>query len=250
MRVLIIEDEFLLAEELAERLVEIDDKITIVGKLSSIAEAVAWFATNSCDLLFLDIHLNDGLSFSIFEKIELNCPVIFTTAYDEYAIKAFDVNSIAYLLKPIADEDLQRALQKYGHLQIERQDDALQNLLTYIAKQEHTYIERLMVTIGKVQKPITVNEVAYFMAEDRFVFAITKEGKKYFYQMPLYQLEEELNPKDFLRVNRGFIVSYESIDEILTHTKGRVLLKLKPATKQEVVVSSEKAKELKEWLSQ
>lgn len=247
-RVLIVEDEVLLAEELAERLVAIDSQIVIVGMLSSIEETVLWFRKNSCDLLFLDIHLNDGLSFSIFDKVDILSPIIFTTAYDEYAIKAFDVNSIAYLLKPIDDVDLQKALQKHSTLQGLQQEN-IKQLLRYIQKDKSEYLERITLTLGKVQKPVTIAEIAYFMAEDRFVFAVTKSNKRYFYESTLYDLESQLNPKYFLRVNRTFIVNYESIYELTTHTKGRIILKLHPEPEQKVIVSNKKAKILKQWLS-
>lgn len=247
MRVLIVEDEKLLAEELEEQLITIDKRIVVTGKLGSVQEAVEWFKSNCCDLLFLDIHLNDGLSFSIFEKVDVSCPVIFTTAYDEYAIKAFDVNSIAYLLKPIDNDDLQKALQKYDNLHL--QQNSLQKLLNYINEKDKSYLKRITLKLGKIEKPLEVDKVAYFMAEDRFVFAVTKEGKRYFYEEALYELEKKLNSKDFFRVNRTFIINYKSVDEVIAYTKGRVLLKLKPKPTQEVVVSSEKAKDLRRWLN-
>lgn len=250
MRVLIVEDEYLLAEELEEHLVNLDNRITVLGKLGSIEETVAWLIENSCDLLFLDIQLNDGLSFSIFEKVDVNCPVIFTTAYDEYAIKAFDVNSIAYLLKPIDEEDLEKALTKYEMLQKRSNNDSLEHLLRYIQKEKMEYLERITLSLGKIQKPVKVTEIAYFMAEGRLVFAITKDEKRYFYEKTLYQLEEELNPKYFFRANRSFIINYDSVMEVVAHTKGRVLLKLNPATKEKVMVSKERTKELNQWLRQ
>lgn len=249
MRVLIVEDEVLLAEELAERLVEINSNISVEARLGSVKEAVEWLSNNRCDLLFLDIHLNDGLSFSIFDSITPSFPVIFTTAYDEYAIQAFDINSIAYLLKPIDDADLEKALEKYQMLQ-KLQGADVEKFLKYIGDSGEKYLDRLTLSLGKIEKPFNVSEIAYFYAEDRFVFAVTKEGKKFFCDKPLYQLEEELNPKIFIRVNRSFIVSYESVSELVSFTKGRVLLNLVPVANQEVVVSSEKAKELRGWLEQ
>ncbi len=245
-KVLIVEDEYLLADELEERLVELDPNIQICGKLESIKETVAWLKNNVCDLLFLDIHLNDGLSFSIFEQVEINCPIIFITAYDEYAIKAFDVNSIAYLLKPFGDEDLRNALQK--HKTWEEQHFNIQELLHYTASSP--YIERITLSIGNIQKPFLVNEVAYFMAEDRFVFAISFEGKRYFYKKALYQLEKELNPKDFFRVNRTFILNYKSIIEFTPYSKGRLILQVHPKAEKQIIVSSENTKKLRKWLTQ
>ncbi len=247
MNILIVEDEFLLANELAERIMQIVPNANILDKLGSVEEAVKWFSKYTCDLLFLDIHLNDGLSFSIFQKVDVHCPVIFTTAYDEYAIKAFEVNSIAYLLKPISDNELKKALGKFAKITAQKNED-IKNLLRYLKKTEDVYLERITLTLGKKQKPMKVIDIAYFMADDKYVFAITKKGEKFFYESTLYYLEEKLNPRFFFRVNRRYIINYDSVLELLGYSKGRILIKLIPKTEEEVIVSREKSKKLKEWL--
>ncbi len=181
MNILIVEDEFLLANELAERIVQLVPEANIMAKLGSVEETVEWFAEHTCDLLFLDIHLNDGLSFSIFQNIEVHCPVIFTTAYDEYAIKAFEVNSIAYLLKPINDNELKKALGKFAKITAQKNED-IKKMSQYLNKIENVYLERITLTLGKKQKPMKVIDIAYFMADDKYVFAITKKGEKFFYE--------------------------------------------------------------------
>lgn len=249
VEVLIVEDEQLLAQELAEQLTELDKDIEIVGILGSIGDTVNWFKTRNCDLLFLDIHLNDGLSFSIFDGVKVQCPIIFTTAYDQYAIQAFEVNSIAYLLKPIEKEDLKKAWIKFKSLQTSSQSAAINQLWAYIKKKEtKTYKKRLMLAKGKVQKPMRVDEIAYFVAENRYVFAIANNGQKYFCEHTLYELEEQLNPDDFFRANRTFLVSYESIEEIKPYGKGRLEIVLKPQTEQKIIISAEKSNDFKRWL--
>lgn len=250
MRVLIVEDEMLLAEELAETLLSFDFNIEIVGKLQSVSEAVAWLHTHTCDLLFLDIHLNDGLSFSIFSKVEVTCPIIFTTAYDQYAIQAFDVNSIAYLLKPIEEEDLKKALKKYKEFVLPGNDD-IQKLLNYISNEkslEKQYKERLMLSMGKKQIPVNVKEIAYFRADDRYVFAMTTDGQEYFCDVTLTRLVEILNPRYFFRINRRFIVNYASVSELNAYSKGRIAVKLSPEVKELIIISANKATEFKQWL--
>lgn len=250
MNVLIVEDEELLADELEEVLMELNPDIHIMAKLQSVSQVVSWLQTNCCDLIFLDIHLNDDLSFSIFKQVEVNCPVIFTTAYDEYAIQAFDVNSIAYLLKPIDDIALAKALEKYEKQHMPSVA-GIQKLLNYINKEKTTqthYKERIILNIGKIQKPISVDEIAYFRADDRYVFAMTESGQEYFYDATLSSLEEVLNPQSFFRINRSFFVNYKSVVELNPYSKGRVVVKLTPKSKELIVVSANKAKEFKEWL--
>lgn len=251
MNVLIVEDEQLLAMELAEKLVHLDNDIKIVGQTDSITSTVEWLQSNNCDLIFMDIHLSDGNSFSIFEKIKIKCPVIFTTAYDKYAIRAFEVNSIGYLLKPIDELDLEKALIKYKDLRGILKTD-IDNLLSYLGKPQppqKSYISRIMLSSSKVQMPINVDDIAYFMAEGRYLFAITKSGNKYFCESTLYKLEEVLNDRDFFRLNRRFIVNFDSVVYFTPYSKNRVKVKLKPEPEEEIIISSEKVKEFKQWLA-
>lgn len=250
MNVLIVEDEQLLAMELEERLVHLDNDIKIVGQTSSVESTVEWLQHNSCDLMFLDIHLSDGSSFSIFEKIKVKCPVIFTTAYDKYAIRAFEVNSIGYLLKPIDEKDLEKALTKYKEIRgIFRSD--FEHLLDYLGKSspsQKNFISRIMLSSSKAQVPTNVEDIAYFMAEGRYLFAVTKSGGKYFCESTLYKLEEELDNREFFRLNRRFIVNFNSIAYFTPYSKSRIKVQLNPESDEEIIISSEKVKEFKEWL--
>jgi DNA-binding LytR/AlgR family response regulator len=250
MNILIVEDENLLAIELAERLISLDNTIKIVGQTDSIATTVEWLQHNSCDLIFLDVHLSDGVSFSIFDKIKVKCPVIFTTAYDQYAIKAFEVNSIAYLLKPIDEKDLERSLNKYKEIKSLFRSD-FEDLLNYLGKPQpetKPFINRIMLSSGNAQMALNVEDIAYFMADGRYLFAVSVHGEKYFCDSTLYKLEEELDNSKFFRLNRRFIVSFASVAYFTPYSKSRVKVKLKPEPEEEIIISSEKVKEFKEWL--
>ncbi len=250
MNVLIVEDEHLLALELSEKLLDMDNNIRIVGQTQSVASTVEWLQQNECDLIFLDIHLSDGSSFAIFDKIKLKIPVIFTTAYDQYAIRAFQVNSIGYLLKPIDDQDLRQVLNKYKDIRGSF-TTGLDNLLDYLdrtSSPQKKYLNRIMLNLGKDQIPINVEDVAFFMAEGRYLFAMTKSGKKYFYENTLYKLEEILDNREFFRLNRRYIISFSSIVSFTPYSKNRIKVKLFPEPGEEIIVSSEKIKEFKQWL--
>ncbi len=251
MNILIVEDEQLLAMELAERLLEIDSSINIAGQTHSVASTVEWLQHNDCDLIFLDIHLNDGSSFAIFDKIKVKCPVIFTTAYDKYAIRAFQVNSIGYLLKPIDENDLKQALKKYKEIKGMFTPD-FDSLLDYLGKtptSSRNFMSRIMLSSSKAQIPTNVEDIAYFMAEGRYLFAVTKAGNKYFCESTLYKLEEELDNHEFFRLNRRFIVNFSSVISFTPYSKSRVKVKLNPEPEEDIVVSSEKIKEFKEWIT-
>ncbi len=250
MNVLIVEDEMLLAMELAERLANLDSEIKIVGQTDSIAATVTWLQQNSCDLMFLDVHLSDGISFSIFDKIKVKCPVIFTTAYDQYAIRAFEVNSIAYLLKPIDERNLEKALSKYREIRSMFRVD-FENLLNYWGKSQietKTFISRIMLSSGNSQMAMNIEDIAYFMADGRYLFAVSMAGAKYFCESTLYKLEEELDNREFFRLNRRFIVSFASVAYFTPYSKSRVKVTLKPKPEEEIIISSEKVKEFKQWL--
>lgn len=247
MDVVIVEDEYLLADELEDMILSADSSINIVAKLDSVQESVEWFKHNSCDLVFMDIHLSDGISFSIFEKVNIDIPVVFTTAYDHYSIKAFDVNSIAYLLKPIKEEDVQKSLNKFSTINSSQSIDysAIKSL---ISKASIQCKQRFVLRMGKIQKPVSVSDISYFMADDKFLLAIVKDGKKYFCDSTLARLEKELDANDFYRVNRKYIVSFSAVKELLSYSKSRIKLKLSPETEEDVIISSSKAKEFIEWL--
>lgn len=247
MNIVIVEDEYLLADELEEKLIRYNNDIKILAKLESVKECIDWFSNNTCDLVFLDIHLSDGISFSIFDEIEFTTPIIFTTAYDHYAIKAFDVNSLAYLLKPIKDEDLHKALLKYK-TKISSSPIDYSQLKAMLSPINKHYKERFILSIGKTERPASVADIAYFMADDKYLFAILKSGEKFFCDLTLAKLEDELNPDDFFRVNRKFYVAFSAVKELIPYSKSRIKLKLQPESSEDVIISAVKAKEFKEWI--
>ncbi|MDO5607212.1 MAG: LytTR family DNA-binding domain-containing protein [Capnocytophaga sp.] len=252
LEILIVEDEPLLAEALSRQLLSLDASVEIVGYLAGIEETVTWFQTNQCDLMFLDIHLNDGLSFTIFEKTEIGCPVIFTTAYNQYAIRAFEVNSIAYLLKPIAPEALAKAWNKFLKMKLLNQENDFREFVAYFQKNAlpKAHKERLVLSKGNIHKPFKISDIAYFKAEDRYVFAITENNEKYFCEKTLSELEEMLNPNDFFRLNRAFLVSYESVETLRPYGKGKLAVTLRPLPQETVIASAAKANDFKLWLQQ
>jgi DNA-binding LytR/AlgR family response regulator len=248
MRVIIIEDEEFLATELERDLLDIDPSIEVIKKLTNVKESIQWLQVHNCDLIFSDIELTDGLSFSIFSAIPVNIPVIFVTAYNQYAVKAFETNSIGYVLKPFDQADLKKVLEKYHSLQLNQVQ--LQMLVQQLSRQTgpSQYSERLILVLGNAQKPTSVSEIAFFMADDRYLLAITNENKKYFYDSTLQKLEKQLNPSNFFRVNRRYLVNKNYITEIRTVTNSRLSLKLKVKTEEEIIVSYQKNNEFKKWI--
>jgi DNA-binding LytR/AlgR family response regulator len=253
MKALIIEDEYPAAERLGKLIAKADSGIEICSVLESVAAAREWFAANpSPDLIFSDIQLSDGLSFEIFEKTLINSPIIFTTSYDEYAIKAFKVKSIDYLLKPIKLQELQQAIDKYKDLKGEPagQDSALklEALLDVLPNSGKKYKTRFLVKSREQLIPIFAEQIAYFQASNELVLLVKKDGKKYLVDYTLEQLEKMLNPEDFFRLNRQFIAHLSAIQEIHTYFNGKLKLELNPRATDEVLVSRDKAHVFKSWL--
>ncbi|MCG8579462.1 MAG: LytTR family DNA-binding domain-containing protein [Bacteroidales bacterium] len=251
MEVIIIEDEQLLAEELQKELLAIDTSIRIVKCLTNVADSIEWLQSNKCDLIFSDIELSDGLSFSIFKKLDISIPVVFITAYNKYAIKAFETNSIGYVLKPIEAEDLRKVIEKYKKFQVDNL--LIKKLVSQLSSTETPvnnpgYLNRLVLTLGNIQKPVSVDEVVYFMADDRYLFAITQEGKKYYYDATLAQLENELNPSQFFRANRRYFVNKNFVDEIKTMNRSRIEIVMTEEAEEKIVVSYSRSKEFKDWI--
>lgn len=254
MNVVIVEDEKLAADKLERQLKKADEKINVTATLESISEAVKWFSENKCDLVFLDIHLSDGISFNIFDKVKIKTPVIFTTAYDQYAIQAFKVNALDYLLKPINKNDLSGALEKYHSLvehNKEKEIPAIDfpSLLEAMEGKKTVYKERFMVKSGGSKiKVIDIDAVAYFFAEGKYTFLVDKTGEEHLIENTLEKLVNELNPAKFFRVNRQFIVGITAIEKMHTWTKSRIKIELTPPAKEEVIVSVERSPEFKKWL--
>jgi DNA-binding LytR/AlgR family response regulator len=250
MNVLIVEDESLAAEKLENMLLEIDPSIKVMAKTGSIKESTQWLMQHTPDLIFLDIQLSDGVSFSIFEQVAVNTPIIFTTAYDQYAIKAFQLNSISYLLKPIRQKDLAESLRKYHTLKSAFGID-FDALLTGIQGKESEYKKRFLIQIGDKIKRVDVTDVAYFFALEKAVYLRTLQGNTYPLDFTLDKLENMINPSVFYRINRKYIVHIESIRNMVAWSRSRVKLELNPKAddEMETIVSIDRAADFKKWLN-
>ena len=250
MNVIIIEDEKPSARRLQRQLKTLN--LEAQTMLHSVEESIAWFHNNSHpDLIFLDIQLSDGLSFEIFETIEIKSAVIFTTAYDEYALQAFKLNSIDYLLKPIDDEDLEMAVKKYQERAPQKQgvtldfDDIKKLLVNPI---DRVYKKRFSVKVGQHLKLINIDDIECFYSENKGTYAHTSEGRNYLLDTTLDQLEDELEPQTFFRINRKFYVNINAIKDMVSYTNSRLQIKLQSYHEQEVIVARERVKDFKNWL--
>lgn len=252
MNVLIFEDEKLASERLVELLQEIRPSMKVVNSIKSVEAGVLWLQNNEQpDLIISDIQLLDGTSFEIFSEVKISCPVIFTTAYDQYAIKAFEVNSVDYLLKPIQAAKLESAIEKFesknqsGGQSIDI--DQIKSLLTAPAQE---YKSRFLVKVGQRIRAVPIEKVAYFYSRDKLTYIVTFENQKFPIDQTLEEIDGLVNPKDFFRVNRKFVVHFNAVADIHPYFKGRVKLGLSPDIDEEIVVSSEKTPVFKRWLDQ
>lgn len=247
-KVLIIEDEKLNADRLKRLLKEIKSSIIILDVLDNIADSINWLNTNDLpDLVMMDIRLSDGLSFEILEAIKVDCPIIFTTAFDEYAVRAFKFNSIDYLLKPVEKEELEHAIQKLDHLkdkQISQQ--SLQGLLDFIYPKD--FRSRFLLPFKDGYKTILVEDILFFYSEFKLTHAQLKCGTIEIVPQTMEELEQQLNPKVFFRANRQFIVHIDAIKRLHNHFSGKLKIEIKNNNQVEVLVSREKAQLLKNWL--
>ncbi len=250
MNVLIIEDENLAADKLEQMLKEVNPSIHVLAKIGSIKESVKWLFQHTADVIFLDIQLSDGISFSIFEQVTINTPIIFTTAYDQYAIKAFQVNSISYLLKPIRKTDLADSIKKYQTLKSAFSID-FDMLLANIQGREPDFKKRFLIQIGEKIRKIEVSEIAYFYILDKGVYLRTYQGNNYPVEFTLDKLETILNPHVFFRINRKYIVNMESIANMIAYSRSRVKLELKPKVEDadDTIVSIDRSADFKKWLN-
>lgn len=248
MKVLIVEDESAAVRRLQKLLGDIDPGIEIVGAVSSIESAVEWLIAHPApDVILMDIHLADGSSFDIFQKVDITSPVIFATAYDEYALKAFKVNAIDYLLKPIKQNELEQALHKIT--KDKPKDNEGEDLIHKLA--EAGFIKkskRILVKMGQAIKLIDLDNVAYFYSRDKISFAVLPGNKRYPLDQSLDQIEGMVDPTHFFRINRQFIVKMDAIDEMIAYSKSRVKLKMNPPTEEDAIVSKERSPEFKKWL--
>lgn len=252
MKIVIIEDEIIAVESLQSLIHEIDKNADIIDILQSIEESVDYFKTSPMpDLVFMDIHLADGSSFSIFDEVNISCPIIFTTAYNEYALKAFQVNSIDYLLKPISKNDLERAINKYKNLTSSNENNStlINNFLKQIKNSELFYKNHFLVPYKDKLIPLAASNIAYIFIENRVVKAVNFKGENFYIDNTLDELEHMLDPKFFFRANRQFIISHKSVKDISIWFGSKLSVNLSVATPEKIVISKAKVKEFKNWYS-
>jgi len=251
MRVLIIEDEAPAYRRLDNLLKEHPLDFEILEVIDSIEDSIKWLRNHRIpDLIFSDIQLADGLSFEIYKAVSVNCPIVFTTAYDEYMMDAFKTNGIDYLLKPIKAEDLERSIRKFENLSIQddRSSDKLMQMLKELSEPKHEFRTRFLVRLGDKLIPVKTGDIAYFKYTDGVSELVLKSGKAYIVDQALDELEKQLNPNEFFRLNRQFLASGDSIGLIHRYFKGKLKVKLEPKAGVDVIVSREKASKFKAWM--
>jgi two-component system, LytTR family, response regulator LytT len=252
MNIFIIEDEPLAVQKIAKMLVEVEPNTKVLGTADGIESSVEWLQNNPTpDLILVDIELCDGQSFEIFNLIEIQSPVIFTTSYDEYAIQAFRVNSVDYLLKPIKKDDLSRALQKYERFNYQHNAPIdISKLVSELKKQNapREFRSRFLVKQGQKLIPVEVDEIAYFYSEDGISFFVCFDRVKYIFDYSLEEIEQMIDPKLFFRISRQFILGVKSIIQIHNHFNGKLKLDLKPTNEREITVSRERVADFKAWM--
>ncbi len=250
MRVLIIEDELLAAATLQGMLGHLDPNIHVMAVLETVEAAVNWLQNQQADLIFMDIHLGDGESFQIFKQVKVNIPVIFTTAFDQYSLKAFKNQGIDYLLKPFDEDDVQAALFKLGSLKTHLSQLPVVSPLTTVEQLQKPQ-SRFMVKVGKQVRTVPAAEVAYFMADDKYLFLVTTDEQHYIIDDTIGSIEPKLDALNFFRINRKFIIHINAIQEMYKLSRNRLRITLMPQpTGVEVVVSEERSAAFQTWLNQ
>jgi two-component system response regulator LytT len=249
--ILIIEDELPNIQRLEKMLYALDKNIFIAGKLQTVKASIKWLdAHDQPDIIFMDIRLTDGLSFDIFNQVNITAPVIFITAYDEYALKAFEVNGIAYLLKPLDADKLEKSIAKARSVSGLGNDQSLLKLFKNMQAKQTIYRSRFLVAYRDKYILVMVNEVAYFSYENKMTFLIIQDGQRFVIDQTLEMLEKELDPEFFFRVSRQFIVSIKSIGKIHQSFNSQLKIELVPELKDGVLISREKSSLFKKWLNQ
>lgn len=255
MKILIVEDEELAAQRLEQLVKEIEPEAEIIGPIDTISATISHLKTHTdYDLILLDIQLADGKSFTIFEEYNVETPVIFTTAYDEYALQAFELNSIDYLLKPVSREKLKSSLEKFRKLKEYYGAESPNNQLYEMIRNLKTigksgYKERFLISKGDTMVPVKVSEIACFYAEDKEVFLLTHDNKRYIVPHSVEELSEKLDPKLFFRVNRQFIVSSEAIQKVHNYFNFKLKVEISADPKLEIIVSRSKTTAFKLWMN-
>lgn len=251
MKILIVEDEELAVKKLQKTLETVDATAEVTGITDSIQSTVEWLQQNPTpDLVLMDIELADGQSFEIFNLTEVKCPVIFTTSYDEYALKAFKVNSVDYLLKPVQKEELHAAITKFKKLQPGSREVSIENLVKELQQklQPKEYRKRFLVKHAQKLVSVEVNDIAFFYSDGRLNFFKTHDNRKFVVDYTMDELEEMLDPEKFYRISRSFYVSINSVEKIDDYFGNRLILGLKPAVDKEALVSREKVSDFKKWM--
>lgn len=253
MKILIIEDEELAVKKLQKTLETVDATATVTGITDSIQSSVEWLQQNPTpDLILMDIELSDGQSFEIFNLTEVKCPVIFTTSYDEYALKAFKVNSVDYLLKPVQKDELQAAITKFKKMQpgTTKADISIDNLVKELQQklQPKEFRKRFLVKLAQKLVSIEVNDIAFFYSDGRLNFFKTHDNRKFVVDYTMDELEDMLDPSKFYRISRSFYVSINSVEKIDDYFGNRLILGLKPGVDKEALVSREKVTDFKKWM--
>jgi len=256
MKILIVEDEDLAVKKLKKTLMSVDENALVVGEADSIRSTVSWLQGNPApDLILMDIELADGQSFEIFNQVKVKSPVIFITSYDEYALRAFKVNSVDYLLKPVQKEDLQAALEKFKGMKkmyTPEQEGtvSLDVLVRELQQKLHTkeYRKRFLVKHGQKLVSVEVDEIAYFFSDGRLNFFKTTDNRKFVVDYTMDELNEMLDPEKYFRISRSFFISVNSVNQIHDYFGNRLMLQLRPETDKEAIVSREKVTDFKNWL--
>lgn len=251
MNIIIIEDEPKTAKNIEQVLLELNNSIKIVGVCDSIEQSVEKLNSVHPDLIFMDIQLADGLSFEIFNRVKVECPVVFLTAFDEYAIKAFKVNSIDYILKPFNKNSIEKALNKYKTIEnyFNKWENFNNNISQLIEENKSQKLSAILVSSGEKYIPIDVSDIALFFIQSGNTYLYTLDEKKYYYQQSLEDLELNLSSKQFFRVNRQVLINFSSIKEIEHYFNRKLLLHLKVQFPEKITVSKEKAQTFLNWMS-
>lgn len=251
MQILILEDEEQALNRLEKIIAKVVPDAIVAGTATSVEEAGSWLQHHPMPgLIFMDIQLADGNSFRLFNEIKITCPVIFTTAYESYALEAFKVNSVDYLLKPIDETDVKRAIDKLKLLQSSGTFDIdYSEILKNIQLPQKKYKDRFIIKFGDTIKSIRVSDIAYFYTENKYNFLCTNDGKRLPVDFNLDQTEQMVNPKNFFRINRQFIIGHHAIEEMKAYTRSRINVKLSPPTLLDTIVAIDRAHDFKNWLS-
>ncbi len=249
MNILIIEDEEPASSRLEKLLRDIEPSVNILEVIVSVKSAIKFFKENKCpDLVLIDIQLADGISFDIFKEVKVDCPLIFTTAFNQYALDAFKLNSIDYLLKPVKKDELAAAIMKFKKQEIQKPGVNMNELLEFFNTKKNEYQKRLIVRFGEQIKAIDIENVVYFFVENKITYLYTKNKLQYPVDHNLDELEKIIDPQIFFRINRQFIVNINAIEKMVTYSKARVKITLNPPSPQETVVSAERSADFKIWL--